>query len=105
MRWEKEGLIISVRKYGENSALLEVFTESLGKRVGLLKGALSKKNKTIIQPGNQVFINWNSRIEDGLGNFKIELIKSRFHIINGCKTKLTLFNQICIFCSIFLSDQ
>ena len=43
MRWEDEGLLLSVRKYGESSALIELLTHSNGKRVGLLRGAFSKK--------------------------------------------------------------
>ena len=77
MRWQGEGLLLDVRKYGESSALIDIFTLSLGRRIGLLRGAFNKKNKSIIQPGNQLFCTWNSRIEESLGVFEIELIKSR----------------------------
>ena len=46
MRWQGEGLLLDVRKYGETSALIDVFTKSLGRRMGLLKGAFNKKNKS-----------------------------------------------------------
>ena len=96
MRWQGEGILLDVRRYGETSALIDVFTVSLGRRVGLLRGAFSKKNKPILQPGNQLFLTWSSRIEENLGAFKIELIKSRYHTISEERIGLELFNFICV---------
>ena len=105
MRWQGEGLLLDVRKYGETSALIDVFTVSLGRRIGLLKGAFNKKNKSVIQPGNQLFLTWNSKVEEGLGTFNVELIKSRYHIISQKKISLELFNLICVLCSTFLPER
>ncbi len=105
MRWQGEGLLLDVKKYGETSALIDVFTVSLGRRIGLLKGAFNKKNKSVIQPGNQLFLTWNSKVEEGLGTFNIELIKSRYHIISQKKIGLELFNLICVLCSTFLPER
>ena len=105
MRWQGEGLLLDVRKYGESSALIDVFTASLGRRIGLLRGAFNKKNKSMIQPGNQLFLTWNSRIEESLGVFKIELIKSRYHRISEERSGLELFNLICVLCSTFLPER
>ena len=105
MRWQGEGILLDVRKYGESSALIDVFTLSLGRRIGLLRGALNKKNKAIIQPGNQLFLTWNSRIEESLGVFKIELIKSRYHKISEERDRLEFFNLICVLCSTFLPER
>ena len=105
MRWQAEGLLLDVRRYGESSALIDVFTASLGRRIGLLRGAFNKKNKSVIQPGNQLFLTWNSRIEESLGVFKIELIKSRYHRISEERSGLELFNLICVLCSTFLPER
>ena len=105
MRWQEEGLLLDVRRYGETSALIDVFTMSLGRRMGLLKGAFNKKNKSVIQPGNQLFLTWNSKVEEGLGTFNVELIKSRYHIISQKKIGLELFNLICVLCSTFLPER
>ena len=105
MRWQGEGLLLDVRKYGESSALIDIFTLSLGRRIGLLRGAFNKKNKSIIQPGNQLFLTWNSRIEESLGVFTIELIKSRYHSISEDGSGLELFNLICVLCSTFLPER
>ena len=105
MRWRGEGLLLDARKYGETSALINVFAVSLGRRVGLVRGAFSKKNKSVIQPGNQLFLTWNSRIEESLGTFKVELIKSRYHTISEERIGLELFNLICVLCSTFLPER
>ncbi len=105
MRWQGEGLLLNVKKYGESSALIDVFTASQGRRVGLLRGALNKKNKSAIQPGNQLFLTWNSRNEDSLGTFKVELIKSRYHIISQERIRLELFNLISVLCATFLPER
>ena len=73
MRWEDEGLLISVRKYGETSALIELLTRSNGKRAGLLRGAFNKNIRPIIQPGNQLQVVWSSRLEYSLGEIKVSL--------------------------------
>ena len=105
MRWQGEGLLLDARRYGETSALINVFVVSLGRRVGLVRGAFNKKNKSVIQPGNQLFLTWNSRIEESLGTFKVELIKSRYHTISKERIGLELFNMICVLCSTFLPER
>ena len=105
MRWQGEGLLLDAKRYGETSALINVFTVSFGRRVGLVRGAFNKKNKNAIQPGNQLFLTWNSRIEESLGTFKVELIKSRYHIISEERIGLEIFNLICALCSAFLPER
>ena len=105
MRWQGEGILLDAKRYGESSALINVFTVSMGRRVGLVRGAFNKKNKSIIQPGNQLFLTWNSRIEDSLGTFKVELIKSRYHTISKERIGLELFNLICVLCYAFLPER
>ena len=105
MHWQEEGLLLDARRYGESSALINVFTVSLGRRVGFVRGAFNKKNKSVFQPGNQLFLTWNSRIEDNLGTFKVELIKSRYHAISEERIGLDLFNLICVLCSTFLPER
>ena len=105
MRWQGEGILLDATKYGESSALINVFTLSLGRRVGLVRGAFKNKNKSVIQPGNQLFLTWNSRNEDSLGTFKVELIKSRYHKISEERIGLELFNLICVLCSTFLPER
>ena len=105
MRWQGEGLLLDARRYGETSALINVFTVSFGRRVGLVRGAFNKKNKSVIQPGNQLLLTWNSRVEESLGIFTVELIKSRYHLISEEQIGLEIFNLICVLCSTFFTRK
>ena len=67
--------------------LINVFAVSLGRRVGLVRGAFSK-NKSLSSARKSTILTWNSRIEESLGTFKVELIKSRYHKI--CEERIGL---------------
>jgi len=71
--WADEGLILSVRPYGENSALVSVLTSSQGRHAGLVRGASSAKMRGVLQPGNLVRASWRARLAEQLGQFTIEL--------------------------------
>ena len=44
-------------------------------------------------------------MEESLGSFKVELIKSRYHSISEERIGLELFNFICVLCSTFLPER
>lgn len=74
--WEDTGIVISVTKYGETSALLRVLTSHHGLFPGMVKGAFSKTCRGIYQPGNILHIHWQARLEEQLGQMRCELLKS-----------------------------
>ena len=75
MNWDDTGFLISKNKYNENSLIVEVFTKNHGKISGLVFGGTSKKIKNFLQIGNQLFVNFNSKSENRIGYFKIEIHK------------------------------
>ena len=75
MNWDDTGFLISKNKYNENSLIVEVFTKNHGKISGLIFGGTSKKIKNFLQIGNQLFVNFNSKSENRIGYFKIEIHK------------------------------
>jgi len=77
MEWRDEGVLLSVRKHGEGSAIIEVFTKSHGRHAGLVRGGGSRKMAPILQPGAQLSVEWKARLEDHLGAYTIDPIKSR----------------------------
>ena len=77
MEWRDEGVLLSVRKHGEGSAIIEVFTEQHGRHAGLVRGGGSRRMSPILQPGAQLSIEWKARLEDHLGSYIIDPIKSR----------------------------
>ena len=73
MHWNDIGFLISQNKYNENSSIVEFFTESHGKRTGIIFGSASKKVKNYLQIGNKLHLNYNYKIETQIGNFKVEI--------------------------------
>ena len=73
MNWDDTGFLISKNRYNENSLISEIYTENHGKVSGIIFGGTSKKIKNYLQLGNKVFVNFNSKSENKIGYFKIEI--------------------------------
>ena len=73
MIWDDIGYLISKNKYNENSLIVEIFTKKHGKVPGIIFGGTSKKLKNYLQIGNKVYVNFNSKSENKIGYFKIEI--------------------------------
>ena len=69
MKYSDSGIVINVKKYGEKSAILKVFSENYGVYRGFVKYVSSKKNNAILQMGNLITFDYVARLEDGLGSF------------------------------------
>ena len=76
MIWEDNGYLISKNRYSENSIISEIFTQNHGKVSGIIFGATSKKIRNYLQIGNKIYLNYSSKSENKIGNFKIEIIKA-----------------------------
>ena len=67
MRWSGNGFILGLKTHNEASYILDVFTEEQGRHKGLIRGIHSKNLRAVIEPGNEVKINWSGRLESHLG--------------------------------------
>jgi len=77
IEWRDEGALLKVRKHGETSAIIEVFTTRHGRAAGVVRGGTSRKIAPLLQPGAQLDVTWKARLEDHLGSFTIEPVRSR----------------------------
>ena len=93
MQWSDEAIIISTKKYGESSLIVNLLTPSYGLHAGLVRGA--KKSLAICQAGNLVDVTWKGRLEEHLGNFTIELKKSFSSLLMDDALKLGALNSSC----------
>ena len=75
MNWDDTGFLISKIRYNENSIISEFYTKNHGKISGIVFGGTSKKIKNYLQIGNQLHLNYNSKSENKLGYFKLEIQK------------------------------
>ena len=73
MNWDDTGYLISKNRYNENSLIAEIFSLDHGKVVGIIFGGTSKKIKNYLQIGNQLYVNFNSKSENRIGYFKVEI--------------------------------
>ena len=76
MNWDDVGFLLSKNRYNENSLIVEIFTKDHGKISGIIFGGTSKKIKNYLQIGNQLYTNFNSKTENRIGYFKIEILKA-----------------------------
>lgn len=72
MEWQDEGIVLSSRKHGETSAILEVMTRAHGRHLGLVRGGRSRKQQPVLQPGNRLSLIWRARLDEHLGTFQAE---------------------------------
>ena len=75
MNWDDTGFLISKSKYNENSLIAEIYTKNHGKISGLIFGGTSRKIKNYLQVGNQLYVNYNSKYQNRIGYFKLEIQK------------------------------
>ena len=73
MNWSDEGFLLSKNRYNENSLIVEIFTKKKGKVLGIIFGGTSKKIKNYLQIGNKIHVNFNSKSENRVGYFKVEI--------------------------------
>jgi len=76
MIWDDIGFLLSKSRYNENSLISEFFTKNHGKISGIVFGGSSKKIRNYLQIGNQLHINFNSKSENRIGYFKLEIQKA-----------------------------
>tara|TARA_B100001057_G_scaffold100733_1_gene97724 strand:+ start:3080 stop:3760 length:681 start_codon:yes stop_codon:yes gene_type:complete len=92
MNWDDAGYLLSKNRYNENSLISEIFTKNHGKISGIIFGATSQKIKNYLQIGNLLHINFNSKSENKIGYFKIEILKAFSPIYFDNSKKLNCIN-------------
>ncbi|MFZ7092391.1 DNA repair protein RecO [Primorskyibacter sp. 2E233] len=92
MEWRDTGILLSTRKHGENSLILEVFTPEHGRHLGVLRGGTSRKMAPYLQPGAQLDLTWKARLEDHMGAFTAEPERSRAAMALGHRIALAGLN-------------
>lgn len=77
MEWNDSAIILGVRRHGETSVVAEVMTRSRGRHLGLVRGGRSRTMQPVLQPGNVVDVTWRARLEEHLGDFRMEPVRLR----------------------------
>lgn len=94
MEWRGTGILLSVRRHGETSAIIDVFSEEKGRHAGVVRGGTSRKIAPILQPGAQLDVAWRARLEDHIGSFSVEPVRSRAALVMGDRLALAGLNAV-----------
>lgn len=105
MHWADASVILSSRKYGESSAVVRVLAREHGVFAGVVRGANSKNNRGIIQSGNVVSANWQARLSQQLGSFRIELLEAHAAHIMQDAGKLAALTSACTITELALPER
>ena len=89
MNWIDQGFLVSKSRYSENSIIAEFYTFNRGKVSGIIFGGTSKKIKNYLQVGNKLHINYNSKNDNRIGYFKIEILNAYSPFYFDHKQKLS----------------
>lgn len=105
MIWSDLGIILTTRKYGENSVILSVLTRQHGRHNGLVRGGSSKRLSGILQPGNLVQLDWKGRLDEHLGQFNVEPEESYSAKALNSRIRLAHLNVVCAMCETCLPER
>lgn len=82
MNWRDEGVILAMRPHGETAAIIEVLTAKHGRHAGVVRGGASRRQAATLQPGTGVAVEWRARLDDHIGSFTVEPLRSRAHLLS-----------------------
>ncbi|MFT6089824.1 DNA repair protein RecO [Sulfitobacter sp.] len=105
MEWRDQGILLSARRHGETSAIIEVFTPSRGRHAGIVRGGTSRKIAPILQPGAQLDVAWRARLEDHIGAFTVEPVRSRAVTAMQDRLSLAGLNTVTALLSFCLPER
>jgi len=88
----ENAIMLSCRKLGENSAIVNVMTLEHGMYAGMVKGINSKTKRGIYQIGNLVSLKWQARLAEQLGMIQCELTKPVAALLMDTPLKLSILN-------------
>lgn len=94
MDWRGTGILLNVRRHGESSAIIDVFTEEKGRHAGVVRGGTSRRIAPILQPGAQLDLAWRARLEDHIGSFAVEPVRSRAALVMSDRLALAGLNTV-----------
>lgn len=95
MNFTDNGIIIDARGHGETHAVVDIFTRDHGRWAGLVYGGQGRRMRPLLQPGNEVSLEWKGRGEDTLGHFALEMAHARAGEAMGERMSLAALSAAC----------
>ena len=105
IEWRDEGPLVAVRRHGESAAIIEVFTASHGRVAGVVRGGASRRMAPILQPGAQLDVTWKARLDEHLGSYVVEPLRSRAAQVMGDRVSLAGLGAVTALVSFALPER
>lgn len=104
--WEDQAIILSAYQHGEAGAVVSCLTAGHGRQKGYVNGAVSKRNRALIEPGTHVDVSWQARTADQLGRFTLDSAGGigASALLNE-PLKLAALQSACALCDQALPDR
>ena len=94
LSWTDDATVLTSRPFSETSVIVEVFSKEQGRHAGVVRGGASRKIAPILQPGAQVNVTWKARLNQHLGSFTVEPVRSRAAQAMGDRLALAGLNAV-----------
>ena len=95
MEWSDEGIVLSIRRHGESSAVLSLLTLDYGRHLGLVRGGAGRRTRGLLQPGNRINARWRARLPDHLGTIICEQRQILASAILADRRRLAVISAAC----------
>jgi DNA repair protein RecO (recombination protein O) len=105
MEWRDQGILLTTRRHGETSVIIDVFTRDHGRHNGVVRGGTSRKIAPILQPGAQLDLLWRARLEDHIGAYSVEPIRSRAAAALSGRLALAGLNAVTALLTFCLAER
>ncbi len=105
IEWSDDAVVLAARPFGESSAIVDVFAATRGRQAGVVRGGASRKMTPVLQPGAQVSVAWKARLDEHLGAFTVEPVRSRAAAAMGDRLALAGLNAVCGLLTMVLPER
>ncbi len=105
INWTDDATLLSAKPFGETSVIIEVFAADHGRHAGVVKGGASRKVAPHLQPGAQLSVTWKARLDEHLGTFQVEPVRSRAAAAMADRVSLAGLNAVCALLALVLPER
>jgi DNA repair protein RecO (recombination protein O) len=74
MDFHEEAFVLSARAHGDTGVVVDLLTETQGRRGAYVAGGASRKMKPFLQAGSRVIADYRARTSDHLGSARLEAV-------------------------------
>jgi DNA repair protein RecO (recombination protein O) len=105
MEWRDEGILLTSRRHGESAAIIEAFTSAHGRHAGMVRGGAGRRMTPVLQPGAILSLDWSARLEEHLGAFRVDPIRSNTAHLMADRAALAALGSITSLISAALPER